>query len=335
MGNNNSSRQYTYQQYYKAVVKKDPNFDFSKINLSILDHYEVLEIPKNFTWDQLKTAYRSTALLTHPDKEGGNRLIFNFVTDCFKTLAEEYKSREANKSFIELKKQSKEYYDNLTNDNDNDNNYNEEKVIGNITGSSFNEKFNKKFEMCKIDNDENDFGYGDMMTDSSNDRDDLPDPKNLFDKKKFDNSSFNKIFIKHTLPPPPSQLIKYKDPEPLVLAKTMNYTEIGGKRPDDYSSSVEKSSKNNLMYTDYKIAYTNTRLVDDESFSIKNFKNVEEYQAYRNSKYKKVLTEKEKKYFELKKLKEEKEEYERQERIKQNDLKIKLNNEKASRLFLK
>ena len=183
-------------------------------NLSILDHYEVLEIPKNFTWDQLKTAYRSTALLTHPDKEGGNRLIFNFVTDCFKTLAEEYKSREANKSFIELKKQSKDYYDNLTNDNDNDNNYNEEKVIGNITGASFNEKFNKKFEMCKIDIDENDFGYGDMMTDSSNDRDDLPDPKNLFDNKKFDNSSFNKIFIKHTLPPPPSQLIKYKDPEP-------------------------------------------------------------------------------------------------------------------------
>ena len=328
MGNNNSSRQYTYQQYYSAVIKKNPDFDFSKINLSLLNPYEVLEINKKFTWDELKIAYRKTALLTHPDKEGGNRLIFNFVTDCFKSLAEEYKSRDSNKSFIELKKQSKDYYDSQNNgDNNNE-------IETPITGSNFNEKFNKKFEMCKIDNEEDDFGYGDLMTESNNNRDDLPDPKNLFETQKFDNSSFNKIFIKHTLPPPPSQLIKYKDPEPLVLAKTMNYTEIGGKRPDDYSSSIEKSSKNNLIYSDYKIAYTNTRLVDDETFTIKNFKNVEEYEAHRNSKFKKGLTEKEKKYFELKKLKEEKEEYERQQRIKQNDLKIKLNNEKASRLFL-
>ena len=329
MGNNNSSRQYTYQQYYKAVTKKNPNFDFSKINLQLLDPYEVLEIQKKFNWEELKIAYRKTALLTHPDKEGGNRIIFNFVTECFKILAEEYKSRDSNKSFIELKKQAKDYYDNETDYDDN-----EKKEVIPITGTNFNEKFNKKFEMCKMDNEEEDFGYGDIMTDSSNNRDDLPDPKNLFEKQKFDNSSFNKIFIKHTIPPPPSQMIKYKDPEPLVLAKTMNYTEIGGKRPDDYSSSVEKSSKNNLIYTDYKMAYTNTRLVDDESFSIKNFKNVEEYEAHRNSKFKKGLTEKEKKYFELKKLNEEKEEYERQERIKQNDLKIKLNNQKASRLYL-
>jgi curved DNA-binding protein CbpA len=276
----------------------------------------------------LKVAYRKTALLTHPDKEGGNRIIFNFVTECFKSLAEEYKARDSNKSFIELKKQAKDYYDTETTFDD------DKKDTIPITGTNFNEKFNKKFEMCKMDNEEEDFGYGDIMTDSSNDRDDLPDPKNLFETQKFDNSSFNKIFIKHTIPPPPSQMIKYKDPEPLVLAKTMNYTEIGGKRPDDYSSSVEKSSKNNLIYTDYKIAYTNTRLVDDNAFSIKNFKNVEEYEAHRNSKFKKGLTEKEKKYFELKKLKEEKEEYERQERIKQNDLKIKINNEKASRLYL-
>ena len=327
MGNINSSRQYTYQQYYKAVIKKNPNFDFSKINLSLLNPYEVLEINKKFTWEELKIAYRQTALLTHPDKEGGNKLIFDFVTQCFKSLADEYKSRESNKSFIELKKQAKEYYDNEIK-------YDEEKATVPITGSNFNEKFNKKFEMCKIDNEEDDFGYGDLMIDSSNNRDDIPDPKNLFQTQKFDNNSFNKIFIKHTLPPPPSQLIKYKDPEPLVLAKTMNYTEIGGKRPDDYSSSVEKNSKNNLIYTDYKIAYTNTRLVDDEAFSIKNFKNLEEYEAHRNSKFKKGLTEKEKKYFELKKIKEEKEEYERQERIKHNDLKIKLNNEKASRLYL-
>jgi DnaJ-class molecular chaperone len=101
MGNTNSARQYTYQQYYKAVVKKNKKYDFSKINLELLDPYEVLEIPKNFTFEQLKYAYKATALLTHPDKEGGNKLIFEFVTECFKLLAEEYKSRNANKTFLE------------------------------------------------------------------------------------------------------------------------------------------------------------------------------------------------------------------------------------------
>ena len=86
MGNNNSSRQYTYQQYYSAVIKKNPEFDFSKINLSLLNPYEVLEIHKNFKWDELKIAYRKTALLTHPDKEGGNRLIFNFVVSSFSSM---------------------------------------------------------------------------------------------------------------------------------------------------------------------------------------------------------------------------------------------------------
>ena len=52
-------------------------------------------------------------------------------------------------------------------------------------------------------------------------------------------------------------------------------------------------------------------------------------------KIKKGLTDKEKLYFENKKIKEEHDEYLRLERIKQNDIKIKINNEKASRLFIK
>jgi|688.fasta_scaffold06216_10 curved DNA-binding protein CbpA len=325
MGNNSSNRQYTYHQYYNAI-KTDKSFDFSKINYSLLNPYEVLEVSKTFTWDELKEAYKHTALLTHPDKVGGNKIVFNFVTECFKVLAEEYKARNANKTFMELKQQVKSYY---SKDNE------EDIIPAPITGDNFNEKFNKTFDMCKLEDEENDFGYGDIMNESSKIREDFSQ-ENLFEKKKFDNNSFNKIFTKHT-PPPPKELVKYKEPEPMVLAKTMNYTEIGGKRPDDYSSSAEKSGKNNLIYSDYKVAYSNTRLVDDEMInkSLKDFKSIEEYEKYRNSKIKKGLTDKEKLYFENKKIKEEQEEYLRLERIKQNDIKIKMNNEKASRLFLK
>lgn len=318
---NSQMRQYTYHQYYNAI-KKDKSFDFSKINYSLLNPYEVLEVNKNFTWDELKDAYRHTALLTHPDKDGGNKIVFNFVTECFKILAEEYKSRNQNKTFMELKQQFK-------NSNNED-----EKQPAPITGENFNDKFNKTFEMCKLEDDELDFGYGDIMSESSKIREDFSQ-SNLFDKKKFDTQTFNSIFTKHT-PAPSKELTKYKEPEPMILAKTMNYTEIGGKRPDDYSSSVEKSGKNNLIYSDYKIAYSNTRLVDEDAINktLKDFKNVEEYEKYRNIKLKKGLSDKEKKIMEQKKLKEERDEYERLERIKQNDIKIRINNEKASRLFI-
>jgi curved DNA-binding protein CbpA len=331
MGNNNTSiRQYTYHQYYNAI-KNDKKFDFSKINYANLDPYEVLEVSKTFTWDELKNAYKYTALLTHPDKEGGNKIVFTFVTECFKILADEYKSRNSNKTHMELKQESKNFY-NIDNINNNDNK--DDKIQHPITDENFNQKFNKKFEMCKLEDDEIDFGYGDIMSESSKIREDFS-PSNLFEKKEFNNNTFNKIFTKIT-PPPPTEIIKYKEPEPMILAKTMNYTELGGKRPDDYSSSVEKSNKNNLIYSDYKIAYSNTRLVDDETLNktLKDFKSIAEYEKYRNSKFKKGLSDREKQYIEEKKKNEEHEEYMRLERIKQNDTRIRMNNEKASKLFL-
>jgi curved DNA-binding protein CbpA len=321
---NSSNRQYTYHQYYN-VIKKDKNFNFSKINFELLDPYEVLEVRKNFTWEELKDAYKYTALITHPDKNGGNELVFNFVTECFKKLAYEFKAKQQDKTFIDLKKQVEEYYSKEKEET------NERRPPIN---ENFHERFNKTFEMCKIDNEEFDFGYGNIMEESTQKREDFNN-NNLFEKQKFDNKSFNNIFTKH-VPAPTKEIVKYKEPEPMVLAKKMNYTEIGGKRPDDYSSSIEKDGKNSLIYTDYKKAYTNTRLIDEANVKKnKEFSNVEEYQTYRDNKMKKQLTDKEKRLIEQKKLMEEKEEYERLERVKNEALRIKINNEKASRLLIK
>jgi curved DNA-binding protein CbpA len=320
---NSSSRQYTYHQYYE-VIKNDKSFDFNKINYELLDPYEVLEVRKNFTWDELKDAYKYTAFITHPDKKGGNEIVFNFVTDCFKKLAYEYKAKQQDKTFIDLKKQVEEYYSNEE----------ENKGKPPPIDENFHERFNRTFNMCRLDNEEVDFGYGELMEKSSKEREDYKQ-ENLFDKKKFDNSNFNKIFDKHTQKPP-SQIIKYREPEPMILAKKMNYTELGGKRPDDYSSSVERDSKNSLIYTDYKKAYETTRLVSDEELSkIKEFKSVEDFQVYRDKKLKKGLSDKERRYMEMKKLKEEQEEEERIERLKNEAMRIKRINEKASRLMLK
>lgn len=319
---NSTSRQYTYHQYYN-VIKNDKKFDFKKINYELLDPYEVLEVRKNFTWDELKDAYKYTALLTHPDKEGGNAIVFNFVSECFKKLAYEYKARQSDKTFIDLKRQVEEYYSNE-----------DTTPKPPPIDENFHERFNRTFEMCRVDNEEADFGYGDLMEKSSNKREDFKQ-ENLFKSQKFNNENFNSIFNKH-VPAPSKEIIKYKEPEPMVLAKKMDYTEIGGKRPDDYSSSIEKEGKNSLTYCDYKKAYTNTRLINEEIIKKqKDFKSIEEFQSYRDTKAKKGLTDKEKRLLEKKKLQEEKEELERQERIQNENIRIKLNNERASRLFIK
>ena len=113
----------------------------------------------------------------------------------------------------------------------------------------------------------------------------------------------------------------------------MQYTELGGQKTDDYSSSVENSS---LAYTDYMKAYSGMRLVNPEEIkNRKEFKNVEEYDKYRNLKLKKSMTDKEKKRLELLKDQEERNEFERLERLKINDIAIQKSHENASKLFIK
>ena len=60
----NSSRQYTYQQYYDAMKKSGKHND---INLKHLDYdtinpYEIFTISKDFTWVELKDAYKKSPL---------------------------------------------------------------------------------------------------------------------------------------------------------------------------------------------------------------------------------------------------------------------------------
>jgi ribosome maturation factor RimP len=68
---------------------------------------------------------------------------------------------------------------------------------------------------------------------------------------------------------------------------------------------------------------------------MKEFKNVEEYEVYRDSKVKVELSAKELKQQELKKLREEKEEQMRLERLNKYDRNIELSYEKANRLFIR
>jgi curved DNA-binding protein CbpA len=325
----NSSRQYTYQQYYNAAQKSGAidEIDFTDIDIDSINPYEVLNVSKNFTWNELKEAYRKLAINTHPDKQGGNKDLFNIITICFKKLGDELKRREDDKGHHDLKKQSNDYFHKMTNNEQ----AHPSEVLSPSDIKMTPTKFNKNFEKCKLYDEEIEFGYGSKMEVSTKVREDISIEK-LIKKNKIDNESFNNLFNKNV--PVNKALIKYREPEPLVLAKTLQFTELGGKRPDDYSSSIEKNSS--LAYTDYMRAHDGTRLVDPSLMkNVKEFKSVDEYEAYRENKAKKVLSARELKAEELKKMKEAKAEEERLERLKVYDKKVEKSYEKASQLFLR
>ena len=333
----NSSRQYTYQQYYNAAQKSGAidEIDFTDIDIDSINPYEVLNVSKNFTWNELKEAYRKLAINTHPDKQGGNKDLFNIITICFKKLGDELKRREDDKGHHDLKKQSNDFLHKQSNDFFHKMTNNEQPHPSEVLSPSDIKmtptKFNKNFEKCKLYDEEIEFGYGSKMEVSTKVREDISIEK-LIKKNKIDNESFNNLFNKNV--PVNKALIKYREPEPLVLAKTLQFTELGGKRPDDYSSSIEKNSS--LAYTDYMRAHDGTRLVDPSLMkNVKEFKSVDEYEAYRENKAKKVLSARELKAEELKKMKEAKAEEERLERLKVYDKKVEKSYEKASQLFLR
>jgi len=324
---NSSSRQYSYQQYYTAIQQTGNmhNIDFSKIDIDGLDAYEVLNVRKDFTWEQLKESYRKLALNTHPDKQGGNEQLFNIITACFKKLAKEYQARKSDKQHGDLKKESMQYFERM---------HREEmphpSEVINPSKDISNAMFNQTFEKCKVIDEDADFGYGAMMAESSKKREDI-NIERLIKKNKIDSDDFNQIFNKNV--PVSKEIVKYKEPEPLLLAKSIQFTELGGKKPDDYTSSMEQSNK--LAYTDYMRAHDGTRLVDPDSVKRKDFKSVAEFEKYRDNRIKRDLTSKEKKMIEEKKLKEEKEEFERLQRLQKYDRNIEKSFQKANTLFLK
>ena len=329
-----SSRQYTYQQYYEAMKKSGntANIDLKNINMENIDPYEVFSISKNFTWNELKETYRKLAINTHPDKPGGNKEVFNIITYCFEKLAREYKKRESDLSHIELKKQSMDYFDKIVNDKMPHPSIVNINRDGGDSAELFSQKFNRNFEKCKVYDDEIEFGYGNNMEESSKIREDIKIEK-VINKKKIDNKSFNDIFNSRV--PINKQLVKYKEPEPLLLAKSLQFTELGNKRPDDYSSSSVKKN-NSLSYSDYMKAHEGGRLVDPSIIKdMKEFKSVEEYEVYRDNKANTELSAKELKRQEIKKLREEKEEQMRLDRLNKYDKNIELSYEKANRLFLR
>jgi len=296
MGNNTSSRTEKYYNY----LENSKNGSQVQINMDTIDPYEVLGLPRKFTFEDLKEAYRRTAKFVHPDK-GGSEQLFNIATDCFRKLAHELKMREE-KTHDELRSGSREYWAQMpsapqyTSEREGNDSYKYAPEYSNDRGAdqdkgmnsnkseesaNFLNKFNQAFESNRLKEDDGTHdGYGQKMAKSSKVREDFKIPQIM---KKFNNNTFNKVFDTVTLSDS-SEVVKYVEPEALPLAKSLQYTELGGASKGDFSSTSEGESRRTLQYTDYMKAYTTTRLVDPRSVQDrKSFRNVDEYESERTN----------------------------------------------------
>ena len=194
---------------------------------------------------------------------------------------------------------------------------------------NFIDRFNTTFDSNKMEDEEYDTGYGHIMEKSSGTRDDISITKLL--KGKYSSDTFNKTFDTITLTDK-KDVIVYKEPEPLPMSKSLQYTELGGGKPDDYSNTKSDSS---LRYTDYMKAYTTTRLVDPRSVNQKNYKSVKEFEAARENAVKNAPTQEELKRIAIKEKEDKNKEEERLSRLEKKDRMIAEHHERVSRLLIK
>ena len=136
------------EKYYNNIKMK-------KLNNKI-DPYELLEIPKNImSLKKLNKIYKQLCLEYHPDR-GGSELTFKIMQEAIKEIQQDIIDRISYKSHNQLKQNSTNNYDKVTQD-----------ISGinpeTISFKKFNNsKFNHFFEENKIE-DENNYGYSEKI----------------------------------------------------------------------------------------------------------------------------------------------------------------------------
>ena len=259
-----------------------------------IDPYQILGCNPNCNIEEIKKSYRNLALKHHPDR-GGNAENFQLITKAYLSLIEEYKKKQGEKNYMDLKNSSTNFVKEQSNN---------PKQNVQMNSDNFNIKlFNKIYTENRIA-DPNDEGYDNWLKDN-NDEEEQP---KIF-SEKFNINVFNSVFENSKNSGNTQDIIEYKDPTPTNINNELAYNNLGEGNISDFSGN-----SNNLNYTDLKYAHTKTKLIDTRNVNIKNYNNVEDLEKDRsNVRYE--MDEDELVEYQLKKKREELDEYERRKRL--------------------
>lgn len=262
-----------------------------------VDPYKVLDVPKNFTLDQLKEAYKKAAI-----KVRGNDYMHGLVTDCFKQLLKEYKRRSVTstdgnnlksafmtflKGNQQVSSQSKQ----------------QSGIRNQHPKDHFDiEKFNSLFEENR-QQQITDKGYEDWY-------------KNEIIKEapKFKGGSkeaFNRHFEQHVAHTPVQKAVE--EPE-AYWSTNLPCMELGAKEVSDFSGDARR-----LNFTDLKIAHSTSRIIDPNSVPQRQqYNNVDDIKRDRGNIKFNMSPEEEKRY-KLRLQEKERQEMMRQKHLMEQD----------------
>jgi len=248
----------------------DLNLDLDIDNYNLSDILNLFKLEEDFDEGDLKNA-KKVVLKVHPDKSILPVKYFLFYSKAYKVLYNiyEFRNKSSNKK--------EENYSDLTNEDKNrvlENFFDKNKKFKNP--KTFNAWFNEQFEKNKLENDEDDSGYGNWL---KSDEDIEPEKRITqaelaleFDKRK-----------KHA-----RSLIVHKDISD-VYANNLGASNLSTNTPDEYSSDLFS----NLSYQDLKQAHKESVIpvTEEDYYKVKKFNNINDFVSYRNAQDTKPLSE--------------------------------------------
>tara|TARA_B100001123_G_C15330364_1_gene1031026 strand:+ start:3010 stop:4317 length:1308 start_codon:yes stop_codon:yes gene_type:complete len=315
---NNTVQQSPRKQFTQFQQQRKQEFsnEMNELHSIKVNPYDIFKIPENFTLEQLKKEYKKLALKYHPDRPTGDELKFKIVTKIYLALYEEYKRKQPDKQYLDLKNSSHDFIQRQESCQKHNKKCNKD---------NFNIKlFNKIYEENKLFEPTDD-GYGKWLQSQSNDETNTtPKPFSKSFNLNVFNTTFNNERKKHNQC---SEVIEYKDPE--AQGTSMEYGNLGQDTIKDFSSH----HNGHMNYSDVKKAYTDTFLIHSEKNNREQYKDVNEVKSQRNN-ISFVMNEQDKQRQQMIDERIRNEELLRQQRVQKQDHLIHEHYRKMNHLFL-
>jgi curved DNA-binding protein CbpA len=266
-----------------------------------LDPYKILGIGKNYDKTSLKKAYLKSAIKYHPDRPGGNQELFQQVSIAYTVLQKKLESNTYNDhntlktSYKSSITENKSTYDNKKFDID---------------------VFNKIYDENKMETNY-DTGYGDWMSNKSND----VQQQKMF-QGKFNKDMFNHEFDKYkkTKKSNSNNIVVHNLQENISLSNSDSIVHLGQGRIGDFSGE-----SGGLGFRDLKDAYENTTLISEDMVDLKKRDNNINSLKSNRSNINYNISEEDQRNLNLYNLKKSEDEKKRIERLEIND-RLSLNN---------
>ncbi len=245
--------------------------DLNIDNYNLDDIFNLFGIPKDFNEEDIKKA-KKIVLKTHPDKSGLHPDYFRFYSKAYKKLyfIWKFKSSSSNDN-------NPKTYDEIMTNDEKVGHFSEHKkgTLKEFLSTNhlkeeknFNKWFNEQFEKNKMSNDEETNGYGDWL--KSNE--DIDEDKKISYTQMGEEIEKKKQHVR--------SLVVHKGIDELY-SNFSGASNLTGDSPECYSSDLFSS----LQFEDLKKAHVESVIpVTMEDYNnVKKFKNLNEYNNYRNS----------------------------------------------------